>query len=624
MANKKYLITIEGFSLDLPPCGFKEFITRFGRGIGRRAKELAERYGVHFRFLVPMGCKGCFGPYVDYLECRLQDRHSIEKRLDWESDIYHLPTQYCKFRSMRRASQRLLTVHDVNFRYNKKGLSRWNHRHKIARRIAKADRLAFVTEFAAADIRRSIPFDKPFRMIPNGVTDMSLETQQPVEGIEPGYILHISNLLPNKQPRLMIDMMRYMPDQRLVIAGNLANDPRLVQYAADVKNVKLIGTVSEQEKAWLYANSAAFIFPSLCEGFGLPPLEAMTMGKPVIMSALTSLPEVGADAAWYFRSFDPESMAEDVRDAIAEYAINPALPEKIRKNALRYNWDDCVDAYIDCYLEMLGINPDDSMDKSKKEPKVIVSLTSYPPAIGFVAEAVKSLLNGSVLPDRLILYVTPEEFGDKPLPQELLTLASQSEIFEIRHYPRNIRSYRKLIPALQEFPDDIIVTVDDDVRYDRDMLRDLLQLHRRYPEAVIAHRAKQMDLSRPYRKWHKYRWYDFIFRKNYTGFRNLQTGVAGVLYPPHALDSSMLREDLFMEMAPTTDDIWFWAAAVANSTPIIPVPFGKNKPKGLGKPKESSLKTYNFKSGRDRNFEALTAILDHFPAIKEKIENSDR
>ena len=265
MPNKDYLITIECFSLDLPPCGFKEYVTRLGRGIGQRARELAERYGVRFRFLVPIGCKGCFGPDVDYLECRRHDRHSIEKRPDWQSDIYHLPTQYCKFRSMRRAGVRLLTVHDVNFLYNKKGLSRWRHRYKIARRIAAAaDRLAYITDFAAADTSRCIPNDKPYRVITNGVTDMTKESRTPVEGIEPGYILHISNLLTNKQPRLMVDMMSHMPSERLVIAGNLANAPELVKYASDVKNVRLLGTVSEEEKAWLYANCSAFIFPSLC------------------------------------------------------------------------------------------------------------------------------------------------------------------------------------------------------------------------------------------------------------------------------------------------------------------------------------------------------------------------
>lgn len=264
------------------------------------------------------------------------------------------------------------------------------------------------------------------------------------------------------------------------------------------------------------------------------------------------------------------------------------------------------------------------MNTPARAPKVIVSLTSYPPAIGYVAASVRSLLAGSVRPDKLILYLTPSEFEGRELPRELTALAEGSDIFEIRSYPRNIRSYRKLVPALQEFPDDIIVTVDDDVHYHRHMLRDLLRLHRLHPDAVIAHRAKRMDLTRPYRKWHKYRWYDFLTRKDHSGLRNLQTGVGGVLYPPHSLDVAMMDEALFTKLAPTTDDIWFWAAAVSNGTRIMPVPFGRNKPKGLGKPAGASLKTYNFKSGRDRNFEALTAIFEHFPAIKEKVENSDR
>ncbi|MDE6269444.1 MAG: glycosyltransferase [Muribaculaceae bacterium] len=262
------------------------------------------------------------------------------------------------------------------------------------------------------------------------------------------------------------------------------------------------------------------------------------------------------------------------------------------------------------------------MDRTRK--KIIVSLTSYPPAIGFVASTVRSLLEGSVLPDKIILYVTPEEFGETPLPADLLKLAEENEIFEIRAYPNNIRSYRKLYPALLEFPEDIIVTVDDDVRYHRHMLRDLLRLHNQYPGTVIAHRAKRMDLSKPYRKWHKYRWYDFLLQKDYSGFRNLQTGVGGVLYPPHSLDESMIDESLFTSLAPTTDDIWFWAAAVSRGTRIMPAPFGRNKPKGLGKPAAASLKTYNFKSGRDRNSEALRAILERFPAIKEKVEHSAR
>ena len=153
------------------------------------------------------------------------------------------------------------------------------------------------------------------------------------------------------------------------------------------------------------------------------------------------------------------------------------------------------------------------------------------------------------------------------------------------------------------------------------MLRDLLQLHKQIPHAVLAHRAKFMKLDKPYRKWRKYRWYNFIWQKIHTDFRNIQTGVGGVLYPPHSLKQDMMDVELFTALAPTTDDIWFWAAGVANGYPVIPVPFGHNKPRGLGKPRKLSLKTVNFKSGTDRNTAALENILEKYPLIKQRIEN---
>ena len=81
----------------------------------------------------------------------------------------------------------------------------------------------------------------------------------------------------------------------------------------------------------------------------------------------------------------------------------------------------------------------------------------------------------------------------------------------------------------------------------------------------------------------------------------------------------MLKPKLFTKIAPTTDDIWFWAAATANDRRVVPVPFGKNKPKGLKKPKEISLKTVNFKTGIDNNSKALNDILSAYPELKEKI-----
>lgn len=246
-------------------------------------------------------------------------------------------------------------------------------------------------------------------------------------------------------------------------------------------------------------------------------------------------------------------------------------------------------------------------------------MTSFPAAISYATRTVRSILNGSVLPDKVVLYLTVSQFSENRLPQDLLNLAENNPIFEIRNYDKDIRSYRKLIPALTDFPDAVIVTVDDDVNYHRHMLRDLLRLHEQIPGAVLAHRAKRMKPGKPYRQWRKYRWYSFVLKRIHAGFKNIQTGVGGVLYPPHSLKPEMLDVDLFTQIAPTTDDIWFWAAAVANGTPIIPVPFGHNKPKGVGKPRELSLKTTNCKSGTDRNAAVLKAIVSKYPKIGERI-----
>jgi len=252
--------------------------------------------------------------------------------------------------------------------------------------------------------------------------------------------------------------------------------------------------------------------------------------------------------------------------------------------------------------------------------QVVVSMTSFPAAIQYAEQAVRSLLRGSVLPDKIVLYLTFSQFGDAGLPDSLVKLAESSEIFEIRDYARDIRSYRKLVPAVRDFPEAVIVTVDDDVRYHREMLRDLLSVHEQVPRAVIAHRAKRISRDKPYKKWKKYRWYHFLFKRLHIGYSNLQTGVGGVLYPPHCLCEEMLLPDLFTSIAPTTDDIWFWAAAVRMGVPVVPVPFGHNKPRGLGKPRSLNLKSVNFKNGDDRNATAFKKILELYPDIDSKLK----
>ena len=259
------------------------------------------------------------------------------------------------------------------------------------------------------------------------------------------------------------------------------------------------------------------------------------------------------------------------------------------------------------------------MNKSTDQKQVIVSLTSFPQAIPYAVQAIRSILTGSLLPDKIVLYLDTQKFPEGILPQELEALKAECPIFEVRFDEAEIRSYKKLIPALRDFPNDIIVTIDDDIQYHPDMLSRLIQLHKQVPKAIIAHRVRKVQLNSPYRTWRKYKWYDFIFRRLHFDHHAMQTGVGGVLYPPHSLDEKMLDSTLFMTMAPTNDDIWFWAAAVSHGTFVVPVPGWHRKTIEIGKPKEFALKTVNLKPGDDRNREALDKILKHYPSIKERI-----
>ena len=95
-----------------------------------------------------------------------------------------------------------------------------------------------------------------------------------------------------------------------------------------------------------------FCFPSLSEGFGLPVAEAMTFGKPVFLSNLTSLPEVGGKEAYYFDDFEPETMAKILHDGLHDFGQNALRQERMRKRAAGFSWPDVAEAYWKLYREV--------------------------------------------------------------------------------------------------------------------------------------------------------------------------------------------------------------------------------------------------------------------------------
>lgn len=206
------------------------------------------------------------------------------------------------------------------------------------------------------------------------------------------------------------------------------------------------------------------------------------------------------------------------------------------------------------------------LNKEPRDRRIIASLTSFPDRINTVKETVKTLLNQTCKPDELVLYLASKQFpnGENSLPQELLDLKKYGLSIK---WCKDIKSYKKLIPALKEFPEDIIITFDDDVYYEGNIIELLYNSYLQDKNCIHANRGVRLVLKgnkiailkNAVYYWHKF---DDI------SYKNTIIGCGGVLYPPHSLSEEVFNEEKFMSTVPTQDDIWFWAMAVLNKTPI--------------------------------------------------------
>ena len=203
---------------------------------------------------------------------------------------------------------------------------------------------------------------------------------------------------------------------------------------------------------------------------------------------------------------------------------------------------------------------------SARTPKLIVSLTSIPQRIPTIFFTLYSLLNQSIKPDMLVLWLGEDHFPnkEKDLPKRVRDLRKYGLTVK---WCGDVRSYTKLIPALLAYPNDIIVTADDDVYYAQDWLKLLYESHLREPQFVHCHRAHRVTLEEsgeigPYNNWPQ------GISTDKASYLNFLTGVGGVLYPPGSLYRDVSNSELFMKLCPTADDVWFWAMAVLNDRKI--------------------------------------------------------
>ena len=225
----------------------------------------------------------------------------------------------------------------------------------------------------------------------------------------------------------------------------------------------------------------------------------------------------------------------------------------------------CIKHKTDVKLPVLQ---ETGVTQKKRNRRLIVSLTTYPARINSVYKTITTLLNQTLKPDEVVLWLAREQISS--LPDNLTKLKD----FGLKiKWCKDIKSFKKLVPALEEYPEDIIVTVDDDYYYDSRLLEELYNAYLKNPQYIHARQAFRVCRAGKGEFCLKPR--SYIYDKSYLpSFLNEPVGCGGVLYPPSSLHKNVLNSNQFMREVPTHDDLWFWGHALRNGTQISVIPDG--------------------------------------------------
>lgn len=346
--KNNYFIDCE--RMKYPNTGLYKFCEHLGWSLLKQKNENEE-----ISFYVSPNELNYFGKEFNYLKQNFIHKLFFPKIS--KNAVWHTTYQETEYFPYHTKNPLVLTIHDINFMhsseksaYKKKYLLR-----QLKAKISRANHIVFISEFVKNNVNEFIDLDlRNCSVVYNGCNfykDISIT--DPKQKHQRDFLFTISSISPKKNihvlPALLVNN-----DFDLIIAGN-NHDKKYIQLILNeakkinVENrVIFTGPLSENDKNWYYLNCKAFLFPSLAEGFGMPVVEAMSFGKPIFLSNKTSLPEIGADAAFYFDSFDSKDMQSVFEKGIQKYESNN-LAESIIAQAKRFDWAKAANDYLNIY-----------------------------------------------------------------------------------------------------------------------------------------------------------------------------------------------------------------------------------------------------------------------------------
>ncbi|WP_370290690.1 hypothetical protein [Nocardioides sp.] len=248
------------------------------------------------------------------------------------------------------------------------------------------------------------------------------------------------------------------------------------------------------------------------------------------------------------------------------------------------------------------LSPTDRCDPTSP---YIVSLTTFPARVGKAHLALHTVLKGKTRPRAIVLVLSSDEFPQQSAPTPELA-ALQDRGLVLHFAPGNIRSYKKLLPVRDLYPDDPIITIDDDVLYPPEWLDELAHAHRETPDAIVGVRGREMlvhdNTLAPYSTWP-------LATPDVPSLRVMLTGMGGIVYPPRSLPAEAFDADLAMKLCPTADDIWFKVTSMLAGTQVRQATAPQDY-LTVRSAQTSALMKVNVDGGR--NDHQFRSALDHF------------
>ncbi|WP_411811881.1 glycosyltransferase family 4 protein [Chryseobacterium scophthalmum] len=272
------------------------------------------------------------------------------------------------FHSKKSNQKKVVTLHDLNFLHDKSSARKIEKSKKLVQKnIGNADAIVCISEFVKDDFLKnkhlfSLKNDVKVDVIYNGLTFPENETfssEKKYEFIGRKFILNIGVLFPKKNQEVLLNLITGNERELVLITSSTKSEYK-EKFLEKIKNLSLekkvhiLENVENNEKYFLLQHCESYCHPSLAEGFGIPPVEAMFFGKPVFLSNLTSLPEIGGDLAFYFNDFSSDSMKRIYDEGIEKFnADKKNYTTRLKERASKFSYKSMAESYEELYKKLL-------------------------------------------------------------------------------------------------------------------------------------------------------------------------------------------------------------------------------------------------------------------------------